>query len=592
MGFDFISAEKFSAVESFALVKPPTWTRLEPQGILGDPRPGVEARVHDPLWFLGRQWQLGEFEGEDSGTPLTVRVVTRTVSVDRWVPVDKNGPLENVRAFSRERQELLEPLIEREPAVSRAPGLRGRAEAAAVLLSALDDAGLGGHRDAIVEHCPLDVQPLDHPDGEHVDLDPQWLRLVRLLGGRGMADGERICRAFEDAGGLPPWLVPADAGERDGLLKEITPWTTWYRAEVSPPVGGDDCWVGERLEYRFRVGAGVNVLDAPAHGGGDIDWHTFDAAPAAAVLPEPVDAPPALPEDRHVHALLASPLRYPGMPADRLWEMEDAQVNLGLIEAEPWDVARLLVAEFALTYGNDWLVVPVDVPFGSLTHVESVMYTTTFGERFIVQPTAAVSPDGRWRMFTITGANNGATDGLLIPPGAVAVQDGPPVEEVLFLRDEMANMAWAVERSVQGPSGATRSRARERDDPRPRNPGPVERAQLDYLLQTGVPARWIPYVPRSSGYRAIDLVQGRMPASDGADIAPIGIVLNRADIKVLKDAEIPREGIVVRRQPSMTRRADGGYEVWTTRRVGVGRGEGASRLAFDSAIPRRPKPNA
>ena len=44
-----------------------------------------------------------------------------------------------------------------------------------------------------------------------------------------------------------------------------------------------------------------------------------------------------------VAALLASPLRYPGMPADRLWEMEDKQVNLGLIEAEPWDVARLLV---------------------------------------------------------------------------------------------------------------------------------------------------------------------------------------------------------------------------------------------------------
>ena len=62
-----------------------------------------------------------------------------------------------------------------------------------------------------------------------------------------------------------------------------------------------------------------------------------------------------------MHALLASPLRYPGMPADRLWEMEDAQVNLGVVESEPWDLARLLVAEFALTYGNDWLVVPVDV---------------------------------------------------------------------------------------------------------------------------------------------------------------------------------------------------------------------------------------
>src|SRR5215831_21153559 len=101
MGFDFISAEKFSAVESFALVKPPTWTRLEPQGTLGDPRPGVEARVHDPLWFLGRQSQLGEFEGEDSGTPLTVRVVTRSVAIDRWASGDQ-GP---TREFGRGRQD-------------------------------------------------------------------------------------------------------------------------------------------------------------------------------------------------------------------------------------------------------------------------------------------------------------------------------------------------------------------------------------------------------------------------------------------------------------------------------------------------------
>ena len=105
-------------------------------------------------------------------------------------------------------------------------------------------------------------------------------------------------------------------------------------------------------------------------------------------------------QGRQVHALLASPLRYPGMPADRLWEMEDAQVNLGVVESEPWDLARLLVSEFALTYGNDWLVVPVDVPFGSLVAVESLIYTTTFGERFKVEDTATVSPDGKWRMFT------------------------------------------------------------------------------------------------------------------------------------------------------------------------------------------------
>jgi hypothetical protein len=163
---------------------------------------------------------------------------------------------------------------------------------------------------------------------------------------------------------------------------------------------------------------------------------------------------------------------------------------------------------------------------------------------------------------------------------------------VLFLRDEMANMAWAVERAVQGPSGGARDRARERDDPRAPARGPVETADLDYELQSGVPARWIPFLPRSSGYRSIDLVQARMTRADGAIVLPLGRILNRPDLKALKDAEVPREGVLVRRRPSMTRRADGRYVRWTTRTVGVGRGEGASRLAFDSAIPRRPRPNS
>ena len=161
---------------------------------------------------------------------------------------------------------------------------------------------------------------------------------------------------------------------------------------------------------------------------------------------------------------------------------------------------------------------------------------------------------------------------------------------MLFLRDEMANRCWAVERSVAGPSGLGRDRSRERDDPRPLPPGPVA-AQLDYLLQTGMPARWIPYLPRTKGYRSIELRQGAMSAADGSTIPPLGRLLKSAGVQVLEDAEIPREGIVVRRLPSMTRRSDGTYERWTTRRVGVGRGEGASRIAFDAATSRAPRPN-
>lgn len=586
MAFDFLTTAKFDAVAGFALLAPPTWTRLEPQGIAGDPRPGIEARVHDPLWLLGRQWQLGEFEGEDAGTPLTVRVVTRTAAVDRWAPGDDGES----REFGRAGQELLEPLVEREPVAEGGPGLRARAESAATLFAALTDEGIGHHRDRFVEHCPLDLDPSHYPDGRHAHLDPEWGRLERLLRDRSVADGELICRAL-DIEAVPAWLNPADQDEADALGTVLAEWRVWYRADISPLPGGDDCWVGDRLEYRFRAGAGAHCYDAPAHGGGEIGWHSFDSA-ASGTVPEPPTATHEPPDEiREVHALLASPLRYPGMPADRLWEMEDAQVNLGLIESEPWDLARLLVAEFALTYGNDWLVVPVDVPYGSVTTVESVTYRTTFGEHFVVHTTDDSSADERWRMFVITTAAGVTHDGLLIPPGAVAVQDGPAVEEVLFVRDEMANLVWAVERSVQGPSGSARDRSRERDDPRPVTPGPVPRADLDYLLQTGLPARWIPYLPRTSGYRAIQLVQGRMSDTSGAPVAPTGRLLNESGVQTINDAEIPREGVVVRRRPSLTRRADGSYVRWTTRRVSVGRGEGSSRLAFDSAFSRKPPPN-
>ena len=154
----------------------------------------------------------------------------------------------------------------------------------------------------------------------------------------------------------------------------------------------------------------------------------------------------------------------------------------------------------------------------------------------LVRPTTEASPDGRWGMFTLFTSGGLSIDGLLPPPGAVAVQDGPPIEEVLFLRDEMANLCWAVARSVQGPSGSARDRARERDDPRAAGAGPVERAQLDYLLQAGLPARWIPYLPRSSGFRAVELA-GAMPDRDGNAYAYWGGCSPRA---VRRSSRTPR----------------------------------------------------
>ena len=38
---------------------------------------------------------------------------------------------------------------------------------------------------------------------------------------------------------------------------------------------------------------------------------------------------------------------------------------------------------------------------------------------------------------------------FFLPPSLARSIDGKPLEEVLFLRDEMANMAWGVERLIE-----------------------------------------------------------------------------------------------------------------------------------------------
>src|SRR5215217_4315367 len=116
---------------------PPAWTRLEPQSVTGDPTPGLEARIHDPLWMLLRQWQFGEFAGEDAGTPLGVTLDVSSERANAWQPGDSvaDAPARTIT------DEPLDPLVEREPSTSDGPGLRERAEAGSVLVRLILDAG-------------------------------------------------------------------------------------------------------------------------------------------------------------------------------------------------------------------------------------------------------------------------------------------------------------------------------------------------------------------------------------------------------------------------------------------------------------------
>ncbi|WP_309666045.1 hypothetical protein [Tabrizicola sp.] len=536
------------------LAKPPAWTRLEPQSVSGDPAPGIAARLHDPLWLIGRQWQMGEFRGEDCGTPVSVRLRATTQGLTALRP---GGPDKGHAPVALDPDAVFEPAIEAEPWA--APTLRDRAEAAQALVAALAPLGWGGEAVLLAE-CPFDLAA---PDLAAQAPDAAWVMIAHHL-----PDAEAAALALE--GGAPGWL----AGEAVDVIDAAAAWLEWYRRNVSLRTHAADSWHAKRLEYRFGLQSGTGPkarrLEAPCHLGGPVEWYSVDLAEGAGLG---LAAPASMTEHRaHVHA---TGLRYAGMPANRMWQFEDGQVNFGVTDVQPNDLARLVFLEYATIYGNDWLVAPIDLPRGVLARVEEVSYTTTFGETFTVDPAADAARRGRFRLYA-TDAPGGTEPCFVIPPNSRAAIEAAPREEVVFARDETANVVWAIERSVEGADGLARDRASAAAPVFPvARPGPG--ADLAWTLESLPPDYWIPMVPVPNGGGGGFFL--RKGSFDGTDSAR-GRVLAPVPFDLF-DEEVPREGVRLARVPSVLRDERGRLNRWIARRVFAAWGEGRSRLAYD-----------
>lgn len=571
----------------FTALGPPFSTRLEPQSATGDPATGLQAQVWDPLWMLGRQWQLGEFVGEDTGTPLTVRIQAsveplvawhpgRTLAeTDDWLPLDSGA--------------LLESLTDAEPVPS--PSARDLAVAGWALVDSLNDLGQLAAARVLTERCPAQAH-VHEPDPATAVVADTWAPVAASVLGRGI-DARRVLAEFEGNATRPTWwtsAVTGGANRRRQTEQMLAHWLEWVRAEVAPLAPGRSSWLGTRLEYEFGVATPTAVLRAPSHPGGEAAWTSFDLVTDG--NPPPSDAAPRT-LDRTV---LATPLSFPGMPASRFWELEDGRTDLGSVWADPHELARLLVIECALVYGGDWLVVPLDVPAGGVVTLDAITYTDTFGTTWAVDSAGANTP--RWRMYTVTAAEEAEAHlpGLLVPPPSAGRLMGTAIEDVGFVRDEAANMVWAIEHLVPGPGGdPVVPRSHEvpvRPAPEPQGDEPV----LDYQLMTAVPETWTSYLPRIGAVeeqsdRAVTLVRGVVRRydhnGDESDVTPAGTLVPSDEHRAIESAEVPRQGVRVQRIPVVARRGDGSWAAWTSRRVLVGRGEGESGLRFDVAVRRR-----
>lgn len=583
-----------------------SWTRLETRSRQADMRTSLSARVFDPLWLMARQWQVGEFQGEDAGMPVLARVRAQNTMLSR-IHLGAIPPNTITAAAEYDPQRIpLEVMVERQRTrpsnADDARMLRLSVDAGLHFLLMLDQQPLSKkYRPAFIARFGL------QPPAQSVlaKADEETRRFVETMAGRAL-DARRLAELLRTGGAThltADSTLKVVAADRAEVQQVATRWLEWYDALFSEPANeADDAWIAPRMEYAVTVAGQLSEdrfdqrpLTASEFYDGHLDWSSFD-----------LDFEVNLGTERDhkfggiTETTVPAPVVFRGAPAPRYWELEDARIEYGLMPVGPTDLAQLLMIEYASSYGNDWFVVPLTLPVGSLTAVNSLVVTDSFGVRSLLRPIGdRALPASNWSMFQLAHIRRPGQEALgtpmsnlfFLPPALGRSLQSPPVEDVLFMRDEMANLAWAIERSleslVEQPVLRTDTTTPADSAGDTGGPAPSEADLPRYLLATTVPKHWIPLLPvqlREEGKVVSRLRRGAVLQPDGSNEIHLaeGQILNKDPRLLMFDEEVPREGIHVARHYQIARWIDGSTWAWMALRKVVGRGEGSSGLRFDS----------
>ncbi len=592
------------------------WNRLE-----GRPRThhfdrALRAEVRDAMWMLSRQWQLGEFAGDDAGSPILARACLDLRMIDRYQAADGD-----VVAFDDD--DLLEPRVERRRVPMSVDGqylsLDLRMSAGRRWLRLLDrdfpaTDYADQYRNAYAVKVPDPTDPADRLVCAHMDA---WQQ-VGCAAERAV-DGVALLEHVAAGGSVTDGITLAQPTDAAALATLAGRLGEWFGSLIDQPVAGDDAWLPSRLEYSFGVSApsgdsdadgGTDVvLRAPEYHHGNLDWYALEHRNETRLDPAAVGA--AATPIRSVQTFIPTQVVFDGMPNTRWWAFEDRRTNFGEVAPDTTDVGKLMMMEFALIFANDWFVVPWTLPVGGLARVRGIALTTVFDERLWIEPVAqgVAAEEGwqTWSMFSLTGDSAGrstAPPELAILPVAPRVLEGEPLEDVALVRDEMANMVWAIEHRVPLPTGWPRAGDEAGHELHtylqglvgpPATPPPAPAAPIRYTAMTSVPEQWIPFIPVHvpGSTRETQLQRAAMPRFlEDAPPPPERVEPRTPLIRenlpgayFIHEEEVPRAGVRVTQCFQRSRRPDGSVVVWYGARKGTGRGEGSSGLGFDRITP-------
>jgi ATP-dependent Clp protease adapter protein ClpS len=581
------------------------WNRLEGRPRRADFTRALKAEVRDPLWMLTRQWQMGEFIGEDAGSPVTAKIAWNTDAVTELhtaagvTAYDPNLPMKAV--------------VEARPIPLAMAGRLHNADLRLALgrqwRHLLESNGHGTRvpdfLNAYKFSAPDPTAKADFPITAHA---AAW-QTIAAVANRAI-DGGALLLHVSTPGALASDGLGLTGTEKQQIDELGTEFVAWMRRLYFQPTETVKTWKPRNLEYAVDVSTPNRdepaACSAPEYRGGRLDWYSFDAIPPDESYSGGTKQP------LEVTSFMPATAQFDGMPNTRHWAFEEGAINFGDINPDTTDIAKLLLIEFGLVFANDWFLLPIDLPVGSLTAIRGLAVTNVFGERFWIEAAVTTAQVQNWQMFRLTPKR--APDArLFLPATTPAGLESSPVESVAFVRDEVSNMVWGIETIVQLPDGSSRRGREVALELHSKHQAtvvvtPHEEAENDakikYVLMTSVAEHWIPFIPVhiEGDNREIQLQRAAMPrllkGEEGvipAKIVPRTRLLREGldDVPAVSyyvaEEEIERAGTFLEARWQRCRWKGGRVVTWLGHDRTTGRGEAASGLAFDILVPKPPR---
>ncbi|SHK60932.1 hypothetical protein [Fibrobacter sp. UWB12] len=613
-----------------------TLKRIDPRTRDDKYEKALSFEVFDPLWMLSRQWQYGRFKAVDCGIPVMVKVRTKRMPIDKIQFKDSDEKTVDQSYFTdrpleydvEKRNYKITPYV--------------RVQSAMQLKKMLLASGLKKNDFAFLYDEKYKLK--DEIEEAKIAEQEGNINALKTLKNSDLIDFYKFYRnrSFDGYKVYKNALtsqIAFDSENKETLFEVFSKYVKWFEDKFLPCGENDDrsSWNEKKLGYDVTIKQGNNTYFADDYDFGKLSWYSFDCSA------EKSD------EEKKPFKMLSyipTPAKIPGAPASRLWEFEDRKVNMGNCGNDYSFIGTAAIMQYVSMFSNDWMIMPLETETGTVLDVVDIVVKDSFGDRFYIGQNAQkidecdynkgkkdddpeyseVAYTDRWNLFGSSFANayakqNFSThDGLLFPPTVLRCEESAPIEEVQFLRDEMANMVWGVETKFDNGCGGTmdgrmlsegvleavdelnlrlanpESETQNEEDEAQESQKANNSAAYSLLIQNRVPINWIPFIPEQipGDCRNIALRRAKVPVyynRNYCKIDPSTDLLackklddNRVKPMYINEEEVTGCGIKIVKTAQRTRWFLGKSYNWVGNRQIISGYQANSGLMFDELI--------